>query len=620
MIIQALNQYYDILSNDENSTIPRNGYSTAKVTFVLNLSPEGQLSHIIDIRTKEKNPRPKELVVPKQDSRSGAGCSPYFLCDNEKNVFGVEYVKKKDREKTLNDSSKIISILEDTGEDAVVVTKRSKKCFESFRELHQNILENIDSIESKALLSFLDNWNPEDFLKHPKIIENKNDILKGVFFVFEVAGTYLHKSPDLRKAWEVNSTIQNDEKSEPTQCLVSGKTESISRVHQKIKGVTGAQSAGASLVSFDKASFCSYGKDQSFNAPIGKNAEFKYTTVLNHLLADPNYKLRVADSTVVFWAETSDNACEDLARSLFNPPSSIKESDKKNTEQEEQRVKDEKTIQLINDILNKVRNTQPLDPKTIGADPETRFYILGLSPNNARLAVRFWYRDTYGDFINRVAKHYLDLDIVKADFDPPYLSIFRLLKETVPKTIERGEASPILGGLMLNAVLNGTQYPIQMYYAILNRVKVERSINFARAGFIKAYLLRLSRNGVSSLQESMITMSLNEKSLNVPYRLGRLFAVLEKVQSETNKEMGSTITSKYFSSASATPAFVFPVLLKLAQHHIAKSDWGFKTNQAIEEILSEVDTFPAFLNLEDQGMFMLGFYHQKQAFFKKKSN
>jgi CRISPR-associated protein Csd1 len=312
MIIQALNQYYDILSNDENSTIPRNGYSTAKVTFVLNLSHEGQLNHIIDIRTKEKNPRPKELIVPKQDSRSGAGCSPYFLCDNEKNVFGIEYVKKKDREKFLNDSSKIIRVLEDTGEDAVVVTKRSKKCFEAFRELHQNILENINTIESKALLSFLDNWNPEDFLKHPKIIEYKNDILKGVFFVFEVDGTYLHKSPDLRKAWEVKSTIQNDEKLKHAQCLVSGEIEPISRVHQKIKGVTWAQSAGASLVSFDKASFCSYGKDQSFNAPIGKTAEFKYTTILNHLLANPNNRLQVADSTVVFWAETSNKAYEDL--------------------------------------------------------------------------------------------------------------------------------------------------------------------------------------------------------------------------------------------------------------------------------------------------------------------
>ena len=620
MIIQALNQYYDILSNDEECSIPRKGFSTAKVSFAINLSPEGQLKHIIDIRTKEKNPRPKEVIVPEQAGRAGAGCNPNFLCDNEKNIFGIEYVKKKDRDKILNDSSKLLAILEDTGEDAVVVTKRSKKCFEAFRSFHIAILENVGGVEAKALLSFLKSWNPEDFLSHPKILEKKGDILKGAFFVFEVSGSYLHNLPELKKAWEVSSEIENAEKINLAQCLVTGKVEPISRIHQKIKSVSGAQSAGASLVSFNKQAFCSYGKEQSFNAPIGVTAEFKYTTTLNYLLAKPKNRLLVADSTVVFWAEASDDTYENLALSLLNPPSLADNSDKGNLETDEKRINDERTIQLIGDILTKVRNANPLDSKTIGADPKTQFYILGLSPNNARLAVRFWYRNTYGNFIERIARHHLDLEVVKADFDPPFLSIFRLLKETVPKTVERGEASPILGGLMLNAVLNGTQYPIQMYYAILNRVRVEGIINFARAGFIKAYLLRLSRAGITSVQESMITMSLNEKNTNVPYRLGRLFAVLEKVQSETNKEMGSTITSKYFSSASATPAVVFPVLLKLAQHHIAKSDWGFKTNQAIEEILSGVDVFPAFLNLEDQGMFMLGFYHQKQAFFVKKSD
>jgi len=149
-------------------------------------------------------------------------------------------------------------------------------------------------------------------------------------------------------------------------------------------------------------------------------------------------------------------------------------------------------------------------------------------------------------------------------------------------------------------------------------VKVERSINHVKAGFIKAHLLRQSRAGLTDIQEELITMSLNEDSPNVPYRLGRLFAVLENVQRDTNKDMGSTIRSKYFGSAAATPAVVFPVLLKLAQHHIAKSDWGFKTNRSIEEILSEVDAFPEFMNLDDQGMFMLGYYHQRQAFFAKK--
>jgi len=617
VIIQALTQYYDILSQDEYISLPRLGYSAAKVSFVLSLSPEGEIRHIIDIRTKDKIP--KEFRVPKQNSKT-SGIAPSFLCEKAKYIFGVELIPAKERDKVLKNPSKILKILEDSGKDIIAVTTRSKECFEAFRLLHHSVLDSLKNTEVKQFFTFLDSWVPENFLSYSKIAEYKDEIVNGALCIFESNGTFLHDIADVRKQWE-SYLSQNEEGSQlQMQCLVSGTIEPISRTHDVIKSVAKAHKAGARLVSFNKPSFESYGRIQSFNAPVGKTSEFKYTTVLNYLLAERKNRLYIADSTVVFWAETSDSTCENLALSLFNPPFESEDLEENDSEQKEKRVRDTKTIQLIGDILKKVRNAQPLDSSIIGADPETRFYVLGLSPNNARLAVRFWYRDTYGEFVKRIVQHYLDLEIVKGDFGPPYLSIVGLLKETVPKTVDRGEPSPILGGLMLNAVLNGTPYPVQMYYAIVNRVKTERSINYARAGFIKAYLLRLSRSGATSLQEDLITMSLNEASTNVPYRLGRLFAVLERVQSDTNKEMGSTITSKYFSSASATPAVVFPVLLKLAQHHIAKSDWGFKVNRDIEEILSGVDSFPAFLSLEEQGMFMLGFYHQKQAFFAKKSN
>lgn len=241
-----------------------------------------------------------------------------------------------------------------------------------------------------------------------------------------------------------------------------------------------------------------------------------------------------------------------------------------------------------------------------------------MSPNNARLAVRFWYIDSIGNLIEKVARHHLDMEIIRDYYGPRCISIYRLLNETVPQSSDKKTVSPLLGGLILRSILTGTGYPISLYNAILSRVKVDGSINFVRAGFIKAYLLRLSRAGLSNLNQDLITMSLNEESLSVPYRLGRLFAALEKAQNDTNREMKSTINSKYFSSASSTPAVVFPVLLKLAQHHIAKSEWGFRSNQLIEQILAGVDEFPAYLNLEDQGMFMLGYYHQRKAFFTKK--
>jgi CRISPR-associated protein Csd1 len=211
------------------------------------------------------------------------------------------------------------------------------------------------------------------------------------------------------------------------------------------------------------------------------------------------------------------------------------------------------------------------------------------------------------------------MEIERDNHGPQYISMKWLLKMTVPEKSDDKAISPLLGGLLMSSILDNTPYPVPMYNAILNRAKVERSIIYARAGFIKACLIRLARTR-GKHEEDMITVSLNEDNQNVPYRLGRLFAVLEKTQSDTNRDMKSTINSKYFSSASTTPAVVFPVLLKLAQHHIAKSDWGFKSNQSIEEILMGVEKFPASLTLEKQGMFMLGYYHQKRANFKKKES
>ncbi len=350
---------------------------------------------------------------------------------------------------------------------------------------------------------------------------------------------------------------------------------------------------------------------------------FKYTTALNYLLTQKANRLRIADTTTVFWAETDDKTCENLAPFFINPPSRKKDSDGGDANEPE-RVRDTATLQLIEDVLTRVRNGQTVRKEDLGTDPDVNFYILGLSPNNARIAIRYWYKDTFGNFVDTVAQHHLDMDIVPEysggeSFGPEFISVYWLLRETVPKSSDKNDVSPILGGLIMRAILNETPYPIQMYSAILNRVKVEKTMNTVRAGFIKAYLLRQSRAGLTNIPEELITVKLNEESVNVPYRLGRLFAVLEKVQNDTNKDIGATINSKYFSSASSTPAVVFPVLLKLAQHHISKSDWGFKTNQSIEEILSEVNEFPEYMNLDEQGMFMLGYYHQRKANYQKKS-
>lgn len=613
MNLQSLVRYYDILAGDESVKISRPGYSPAKVSFTLVISSDGSLTNILDLRTDGKKKLPKVMDVPLQKSRSGKHPPPYFLCDKGEYVLGVENLKVKDFE-VKEENSQTFKILDKNERNVVVVSPRSINCFNQFRLFHHELLDGHNEPEIQALLHFLDGWNPELALHHPKVAEFKEDILAGAFFVFDVNGKYLHRNPVARNAWESYCFPgDGDSSKEFSQCLVSGERLPIARTHQKIKGVYNAQSAGATLIGFNDPAFESYAKKQSYNAPVSESAMFKYTTVLNYLLErGSRNRIQLGDTTTVFWAETKNKVYEDLALFLLNPAEP--ETTLEGEPQEERLEQDPGIRQLVNDILLKIKIGGYLDDLDLGIPKTTKFYILGLSPNNARLAVRYWHEDNFGNFITRVARHHIDMGIDRDIRGPEYISVYRLLKETVPRDTD---PPPLLGGLLMRSILENTLYPVPMFQAILNRAKVERSINYARAGFIKACLIRMARSRGRN-EEDMITVSLNEGSTNVPYRLGRLFAVLEKSQSDTNRELKSTITSKYFSSAATTPATVFPVLLKLAQHHIAKSDWGFKSNQWIEEVLAGVDEFPAYLNLEDQGMFMLGYYHQKKAFFKKK--
>jgi CRISPR-associated protein Csd1 len=616
MIVQSLAQYYDILAGDDTVTISKPGYSLANISFALVISKAGELTNIVDLRTDGKKKTPKVMDAPYQKSRAVA-IMPYFVCDNAKYVFGIEKIRTDGKNKTAAD---IVIVLAEKENERIIVSRRSLECFNQCRSFHHSLLDSVNDPDVRAFLKFLDEWKPELSLHHPKITEYMDSILDGGLFVFDLDGKYLHENPIVRQVWESHYSLANEDRSdECSQCLVTGLKESIARTHQKIKGVYGAQSAGATLVGFNDPAFCSYNKEQSYNAPISELAMFKYTTALNHLLErDSKNRIQIGDTTTVFWAETNKKSCENLALFLLNP---IEERDDVNEEpQEIKRQRDHGTRQLVSDILLKVKGGGYLEEKDLGVDPDTtNFYILGLSPNNARLAVRYWYQDNFGNFITRIARHHLDMEVERDDRGAQYISVYRLLKEAVPQNSSDKTPSPLLGGLLMRSILDNTPYPVPMYNAILNRVKVERTINYARAGFIKACLIRLAR-ARGKHEEDMITVSLNEESTNVPYRLGRLFAVLEKAQSDSNRDLKSTINSKYFSSASTTPAVVFPVLLKLTQHHIAKSEWGFKSNQWIEEVLADVDAFPAYLNLEEQGLFMLGYYHQRKAFFKKKES
>ena len=586
-MINALCEYYDRLLSNEDSGVSRPGYSRAKVSFALSLSRTGELLGVIDLREeKGKKLVSRVMNVPEQVKRS-SGVAANFLCDNSKYVLGLDQKDKRER----------------------VI-----KAHEAFLQLHEEILGRVQTEGSEAVLNFLRNWDVEAAYKHPEIEQVMEGLLEGgnVVFRLEQDDKYIHESAEVMQAWSRYHLGQSSEIS--GQCLITGQILPIAKLHPNIKGVMGAQSSGASLVSFNQDSFISYGKEQSYNAWISEAATFKYTTALNWLISNEKHRMRIGDTTTIFWAERStDGLEEDLLGALFYP---AREGDKEVEPGLGQIERDPQTVKLVHDIFSKVRKGELVSKELTGVDPDVKFYILGLAPNASRLSVRFWHVERFGNVIGKVAKHYSDMKVIKSYAnEPDFISIGTILKEAAPLG-DAKRISPLLGGAVMRAILTGMPYPQTLFTSIFSRIRADQTVNYVRASIIKACLSRNQRYHDKERGEN-ITMALDEQNISVGYRLGRLFALLEKAQQDANPGLNATIKDRYFGSASATPRSVFPILLRLTQHHIAKAEYGRNMDKRIEEVMSGIDNFPSHLNLEKQGLFVLGYYHQRKALYTK---
>ncbi|MEG1441696.1 MAG: type I-C CRISPR-associated protein Cas8c/Csd1, partial [Oscillospiraceae bacterium] len=349
----------------------------------------------------------------------------------------------------------------------------------------------------------------------------------------------------------------------------------------------------------------SYAKTQSYNSSVGECATFAYTTALNYLLADSEHVKIIGDTTVVYWAKTAEAEFQDLVNSelLGDEDSEFSEEDLKGAMRE---LAKGHTYDMNGFILN----------------PKTEFYILGLSPNAARLSVRFFYRNTFGSLMKNLEEHYERMEIVRPSFDnAERLSIWKLLNETVNPKSKDKSASPLLAGALAMSILNNQRYPAVLMNAIMLRIRAEQNVNRARAGIIKAFLLKNSSN--KYIREAL-TMELNEQCDYMPYVLGRLFSVLEEIQEVANPGLNATIKDRFFNSASSTPAIIFPQILNLKNNHIKvlrREKFGYAVNleKKVQELLSLIhESFPKHLNIEDQGTFNIGYYHQTQKRFEKK--
>jgi CRISPR-associated protein Csd1 len=607
MILQSLNRYYDILLDDPDTKIAAFGYSTVGISFALDISREGELLNVLPLfeqvqRGKKMVEVPRTMIVPAQAKRS-VGIVPNFLWDNAVYVLGIS---DRDGEKP----------------------QYSQDRFKAFCQWNCDLLAGVDDDAARAVIAFLQTHDPQTAREHPAIAEHLEALLKGGNLVFMFNSDFVHKNELICRAWE-NSLARQD--ATRMQCLVTGEVAPIARLHPSLKRVRGAQSSGATLVGFNAPAYESYNrtKGQGLNSPVSEKATFAYTTILNYLLSDanPNKKLFLGDATVVYWAE-SENRAYEAAFAAFVDPADLEEDSSAN---QAGRKKAEKALKTVTE---KVKRAQMLDLDALLADlgdENPRFYVLGLSPNAARVSVRFFITDPFQKIIDNIKAHYRDLAIVKEyDDQPDYLTVRRILYETVSKKSRDQDAAPLLAGAVFRAILTNAPYPAALYYAIINRVRADMDdkekritkINYIRAAVIKAFLTRKYRYQPENKVKEVLTMALNEQSTNPAYLLGRLFAVLEKVQAEAIGNVNASIKDRYFTSACASPRSVFPILLRLSQHHIAKAEYGHTSDRRIQDILNllevERNPIPARLTLDEQGVFILGYYHQRADFYTTK--
>lgn len=593
MIIQALNECYERLKRDPNSNIPLFGFSRGKIHFALVLDKSGKFIDVNDLREQSNNKNiPRELIVPAGDERipglnipRASGIRSNFMWGNTGYVLGRG---NKDK------------------------PERARKTFEVFKRFHHELGDAIDNEGMRAVLYFLDSWQPKK-LEQTKCREYWEE-MAGMNVVFRLSGErkYIYEHSVIQDKWLEYCKEKQSEYIDKASCLVSGQKKSVVKLHPSIKGVKNAQSSGASIVSFNLDSFCSYNKEQSFNAPVSEDIVFNYTTALNHLLQfESRQRVQIGDATTVFWAE-GPTPVEGFLKDILDPP---KDNQAK--------------LGDLRRFLEAVREGKM--PREIENAKNMKFYILGLSPNASRLSVRFWYVSTVEDISKKIGQHFKDLAIIKNyDNESEFPGMWHLLHELAPQR-EIDKLSPLLAGLFMRAILTGERYPSNLLSTIINRIRAEQSlknkntgkpmenVTYLRASMIKAYLVRNWR--FQKRKEKEVAMSLNKDEKDIGYLLGRLFAVCEKVQQDAlGRDINATIKDKFYSSASATPGVVYPRLFRLAQYHLRSIDnlaFRVTDDRLIQEIIGNIPKFPSYLNLEEQGRFAIGYYHQKQDFYKK---
>lgn len=588
MILTALSQYYDrLVSHPDPYTgklkVPVFGFSDEKIGYILVISKEGNIIDLIpNVETIGNKTKARSMFVPRPVKRT-SGIQANFLWDKSAYVLGVQ----------ANPNKKRI-------EEIPWLT--SPEPFEEFKRLHIEMIDKNDDSGLTALVKFLRQWEPGqiDYLPYDHDILNSN-------IVFQLDGDrcYLHDREAAKILW--TQLLKDPTGAVAGNCLVTGERVKIARLHPAIKGVYGGQSSGGSIVSFNAESYESYDKEQGENAPVSELAAFKYTTALNYLLNRDNRQcLSLGDASTVFWAVAADHDNAQKAEQLFKQ--TVSPSD------------DDEAAQL-KPLIEKIAKGHPLQEVAPEIDLNTRFYVLGLAPNAARLSIRYWLDTNFGELAQHMVEHFTDLMLDPLPWEMPP-SIWRLLIELVPyrsgQKAYSKEIPPHLAGEMMRSILTGDRYPHSLLAQLVLRIRTDGHISPLRVAMIKAVLHRDFRK---DLTKEKIPMSLDEENDNNAYLLGRLFAVLERTQSIAVKGANATITDRYFGSASTVPYSVFPRLLAGSKNHLSKirkkmPGYAFNLDKDMTVIICKLPAnFPKHFSIESQGRFAIGYYHQREKYF-----
>lgn len=596
-ILASLARAYERLPN-----APPFGYSAEKIGFAISLNADGSVANVTDLREGEGKKRTPPLVYVPQAVKRTAGVAPNFLWDKTAYVLGVT-----------------------AGEG-----KRTADEHTAFVARHLNALVGTEDPGLQALAAFLKTWRPDLFIA-PLWPEEAKD--QNVVFYFEpdrLEHRYLHDRPAVQVLWR---KVSAEGAGNQARCLVSGELGPIARLHPSIKGVWGAQSAGASIVSFNLDAFTSYGHEQGDNAPVSEAAAFAYTTALNRFLErDSGHRLQMGDASVVFWADAraadqraEAEAAEEQFSSWFGDTAKVDEG------AETAKVGDSL------DAIKRGEVRQQIDPKL---QEGVRFHVLALAPNAARLSVRFYLEDDFGRIAENYRRYVQDIAFEPWPQGRLRPNIRALELRTAPARIESSgrikfdtdRISPLLSGELLRAILTNGRFPSALLGQILVRVRADHHLDSVRVALIKAILVRnLRLDGALPGNKESYLVSPDPDDPNPARRLGRLFALIEKAQlAALGSRLNATVKDKFLGAAAATPLQVFVPLIEAAEtHHIKRlhnghsdADWikdaeharrvGAGLAQKIGRLTAAIENnFPAQHSLEEQGYFLIGYYQER---------